>query len=127
MNSAAGEIAMSRNLAWQLCALLLCIAETAVAGEPTTLNSRQIGSVQMAVKERLRDPDAARFDHLRAVTAKDGSLLVCGLVNVKNSSGGYTGFYPFMVGKVAPTIATSEVSAMLVLAACRAVDIELEH
>jgi hypothetical protein len=81
----------------------------------------------MVVKKHLRDPASAKFDQLRAAKGKDGSLLVCGLVNAKNDSHGYTGFYPFIVGKGPPTIATSEVSAMLVLTACSAVDIELRH
>jgi hypothetical protein len=110
----AAEQAMGQNFASKLCTLLLCLAETAVA-EPVSLNSQQLGSVELVVKQHLRDP----------VKAKDGSLLICGLVNAKNGSNGYTGFYPFMVGKGPPAIATSEVSAMLVLTACRAADIEL--
>ena len=117
---------MGRHLASKLCTLLLCLAETATAGEPTKLNFQQMESVQMAVKKRLRN-DSARFAQLRAVKAKDGSLVVCGVVNAKNDSNGYTGFYPFMVGKGPPTIATSEVTTMLVLTACRAVDIELRY
>jgi hypothetical protein len=81
----------------------------------------------MAVKKHLRHPDSAMFAQLRAVKVKDGSLVVCGLVNAENDSDGYTGFYPFMVGKGPPMIAASEVTTVLVLTVCRAADIELRR
>ncbi|MDR9772082.1 hypothetical protein RJJ65_05300 [Rhizobium hidalgonense] len=48
------------------------------------------------MKERLKDPDSARFSGFNAMVSDKGSITVCGFVNAKNSIGGYTGRSPFM-------------------------------
>lgn len=46
--------------------------------------------IESAIRERLKDPESARFPK---VVIEGGQ--VCGLVNAKNSLGGYTGNIPF--------------------------------
>ena len=45
------------------------------------------------VRSALKDPTSAQFEDVRAA---DGEGVVCGLVNAKNSYGGYTGFKIFL-------------------------------
>lgn len=53
---------------------------------------------QDAVRRGLKDPDSARFGGMRAGRdPRDGSTVVCGMVNAKNGFGGYTGSAPFQV------------------------------
>src|SRR4051794_25223763 len=61
----------------------------------TTLSATQVSSLQARVKDRLKDPDSARFGDIAAGKAADDSIHVCGLVNSKNSFGGYTGMAPY--------------------------------
>jgi len=48
------------------------------------------------VRSALKDPVSAQFEDVRAA---DGEGVVCGLVNAKNSYGGYTGFKIFLSHK----------------------------
>ena len=48
-----------------------------------------------AVKRSLKDPDSAKFDGVKVVSAPNGKVL-CGFVNGKNSYGGYVGFKRFV-------------------------------
>lgn len=50
--------------------------------------------VEQAVRDRLKDPDSAKFKHSYYVSNGKGAY--CGLVNSKNSYGGYVGDSPFM-------------------------------
>lgn len=50
-----------------------------------------------ALRERLRDPESARFGPLRAVRTGDGDTLVCGQFNARNGFGGYSGPAPYAV------------------------------
>jgi hypothetical protein len=65
------------------------------AAEEETLKSR----AQVVVAAQLKDPEAARF---RAVVFRGNH--VCGMINGKNSYGGYVGYKPFayslVTGKV---------------------------
>lgn len=58
-----------------------------------------MGQAEDAVREKLADPDSAKFRDLRVVvsTTRKGSRLeaVCGDVNAKNRMGGYSGYTPF--------------------------------
>lgn len=47
------------------------------------------------MREQLKDPDSAKFSSVKAVVDDDQALYVCGLVNAKNSYGGYTGNVAF--------------------------------
>nr|WP_147247326.1 hypothetical protein [Brenneria salicis]NMN90981.1 hypothetical protein [Brenneria salicis ATCC 15712 = DSM 30166] len=50
--------------------------------------------IQESVKAKLKDPDSAIF-RLPPVNENGAPDSYCGLVNAKNSYGGYTGFTPF--------------------------------
>ena len=43
------------------------------------------------VISRLKDPESARFAEIWALQGSNGNRSICGLVNAKNSYGGYTG------------------------------------
>jgi len=56
-----------------------------------------LDKVKTSVAAALKDPESARFGLTAATREKDGRLfIVCGLVNAKNSYGGYTGMKPFI-------------------------------
>lgn len=55
----------------------------------------QKGLAEFALKQRMKDPDAAQFRNERMYTRGD-TLVVCGEVNAKNGFGGYTGFKGFV-------------------------------
>lgn len=54
----------------------------------------RIERAEEKVKERLKDPESARFRNETVREDRDETI-VCGEVNAKNSFGGYTGFVPF--------------------------------
>lgn len=60
-----------------------------------SLSKAQIEQVKIGVAKGLKDPESARFgDAFNA--SDDGSMIhVCGMVNAKNSYGGYIGEKPF--------------------------------
>ncbi|ELP5232515.1 hypothetical protein R1Z32_001391 [Citrobacter freundii] len=60
-----------------------------------SLTKQEINAVETAVKGHLKDPESARFKHSKFVSNGKGAY--CGLVNSKNSYGGYAGNTPFMV------------------------------
>jgi len=60
-----------------------------------SLGKAEIFAIESAVKEQLKDPESARFKHSKYVSNGKGAY--CGLVNSKNSYGGYAGNTPFMV------------------------------
>lgn len=62
------------------------------AGTPVALTPDQVKIVQDGIRMRLKDPMSAMFPgETRAAQAADGEITACGLVNAKNSFGGYTG------------------------------------
>lgn len=62
-----------------------------------------------AIKTKLKDPDSAQF---RDVEFYDGvAPVTCGLVNAKNSFGGYSGFERFIAGGDIITVLESEMAA----------------
>lgn len=58
------------------------------------LTPEMTSATEDAVRAVLKDPDSARFSSLAAFD-KGGQINICGLVNAKNSYGGYTGSSPF--------------------------------
>lgn len=74
---------------------------TVVASQPTQFTDAQAKVATDAVMRRLKDPESARAG--RAWTSilhyADGrqNLAVCGLVNARNSFGGYTGDQFYLV------------------------------
>lgn len=62
---------------------------------PFTLSPSQEAAVKASVTGTLKDPESARFGTIAASKDGTGTITVCGLVNAKNSFGGYTGNQPF--------------------------------
>ena len=59
------------------------------------LTQAQKSIVESGVRQSLKDPQSAQFGQMYA--SEDGeTITVCGLVNSKNSFGGYVGMKPFM-------------------------------
>jgi len=58
---------------------------------PSIANAADVAAARAAVGRALKDPASARFEGVR-----DRGAAVCGLVNAKNSLGGYTGAMPFV-------------------------------
>ena len=65
----------------------------AYAGDGRPLNKMERQAVIKSVKEQLKDPGSAQFKLGKFVTPESGYY--CGMVNSKNSYGGYVGFSPF--------------------------------
>jgi hypothetical protein len=65
-----------------------------VIDEYHTLSAAETKAVHEAVRSSLKDPESARFGRALAGKLK-GDVLVCGMVNAKNSYGGYTGEKPY--------------------------------
>ena len=71
-----------------------------------------------------QDPGSAKFGEIRASVDNRGSVGICGIVNAKNSNGGYIGNHPFAAiladGKVAHVIVDSPSDpTKIVREACR--------
>lgn len=54
-----------------------------------------IDKAKIAIAEKLRDPDSAKFRDLSMHKSENGNQCVIGYVNGKNAFGGYTGFSIF--------------------------------
>lgn len=52
--------------------------------------------IKEAVAEKLKDPESARFGKIIVNHDTKGLLTACGMVNAKNSYGGYVGMSPFL-------------------------------
>jgi hypothetical protein len=65
-------------------------------GEPITLTPAMQQMVKRGVTESLKDPESARFGKMVAVKDSKGVITVCGMVNAKNSLGGYVGMSPYL-------------------------------
>jgi hypothetical protein len=66
------------------------------SGEPFTLTPAMQQMVKRGVAESLKDPESARFGRMVAVKDSKGVITVCGMVNAKNSLGGYVGMSPYL-------------------------------
>lgn len=60
------------------------------------LSVAQRTAVEASVRKALKDPESARFGTMRAGREASGNIAVCGMVNARNSFGGYTGEKPFI-------------------------------
>lgn len=65
------------------------------AAKPVALTPGMSEAVEKGVRESLKDPDSARFGVKLAAIDGKGSTIVCGMVNAKNSYGGFTGEQPY--------------------------------
>lgn len=73
-----------------------CYAEA----RSVSIDKKLIKKAHSSVKLSLKDPDSAKFKNEYVVSERsdDGGtqVVVCGLVNAKNSYGGYAGFERYM-------------------------------
>lgn len=67
--------------------ILSAVLSSAWADKPSGRLDR---AVKEAVRNRLKDPESARFEGLDTFLV-DGARITCGYVNAKNSYGGYVG------------------------------------
>ena len=70
------------------------------------LSKEQKKAVEQAVTRKLKDPGSAKFRNLVASASTTGATAVCGLVNAKDSTGGYVGERAFMGSFDASQLAT---------------------
>lgn len=85
---------LTTSVAAAICASFSFSPLPAVAGEPHELSTPERAEVARAVQSGLMDPSSAMF---LWTTHTGDPVLYCGLVNAKNSFGGYVGFTPYMV------------------------------
>jgi hypothetical protein len=77
--------------------LLFVCRSVAFANEARELTPQEKKAVEAAVVENFKDPLSAQFKWLPFHTEPREGVWYCGLVNAKNSFGGYIGFTPFLV------------------------------
>lgn len=63
---------------------------------PTALSDPDKAAIRRDVRKTLKDPESAKFGPMTAKKDAKGIVYVCGLVNAKNSYGGYTGMQHYM-------------------------------
>lgn len=88
----------------RLAVLLIGLLSTAVSAGPSdgyrkTTDPKKIGWMDRgmeSVKNKIKDPDSARFRSVYFHQGTDGIPVTCGEVNSKNSFGGYTGYQRFV-------------------------------
>src|SRR5258708_4844388 len=70
--------------------------ESIEAGTPVVLNSRQQEAVVVGVTKWMKVPNSAHFGTMDGARNSRGMIVVCGLVDGRNSAGGYVGLSPFI-------------------------------
>lgn len=88
---------------------------------PTSADNSAIAD---AFERVLKDPDSARFPVIYARKAQSGLIYYCGLVNSRNSFGGFVGNQPFFaMGDQrfvsVQKIGSTEIEQAVVLEVCR--------
>lgn len=94
-----------------VCAILSALAVGGCAGQSVestpgfliklrgsphySLSEAEMGAIKARLTPMLKDPDSANFGPTMAGKQPDGTVLVCGNVNAKNSFGGYIGMKPY--------------------------------
>ena len=69
---------------------------TSAAAEQANKEFAWMERGKVSVREKLKDPDSAKFQNLYFHKGKDNIPMTCGEVNSKNSFGGYGGFQKFI-------------------------------
>lgn len=87
----------SARLMIPAAAIVAAFSFAADAATYVNLSERDKAAVESAIRNELKDPDSAKFKDFvaRADATSRGTFHVCGLVNAKNSFGGYSGFTIF--------------------------------
>lgn len=92
---------------------------------PVEVTEKMRADIESAIRSRLKDPESARFGVVYASQDKTGAIFACGVVNARNSFGGYVGDKPYVVGMSSDgfvldaSIAGGENSVFAHLAMCR--------
>jgi hypothetical protein len=71
-------------------------AEAAENTKPYSLTTSESKAVETGVRSVLKDPTSPLFGSMTGRMSDAGVVTVCGLVNAKNSYGGYTGDQPYI-------------------------------
>jgi hypothetical protein len=80
-----------------LGAMLLCAVFSQTADAKVRNASKSdLQALRAAMEDRLKDADSAKFRNVRIGDEKDGSQVMCGEVNSKNSFGAYAGYTKFI-------------------------------
>ena len=88
----AGNFRVGLSLVSSLPFLAACATVPQQPMQPYQLSQAQVGSIQYKTKLLLKDPDSAKFRNIVAGVGDDKKVVtVCGLVNAKNSFGGFVG------------------------------------
>ena len=72
--------------------LVLCSLNVYASDRPPTTDELKVIATKVA--NSLKDPDSAKISDVRVSAGE--TRFACGMVNAKNSYGGYTGKRPFM-------------------------------
>jgi len=107
------------------------VAAPVVAPNPETdpnyrrpADAAALASAQRAIKDKLRDPDSAKFDRVTRKTMPNArgepTDVVCGRVNAKNAYGGMTGFkdFVYLVARNEATVAEGDLGPIVVRNMC---------
>lgn len=86
-----------RILRHHIAALAVALCGCAADLQPMALSVADVAQVKQAVTRQLKDPESARFGPIVGGKDATGRSYACGVVNAKNSFGGYTGDKPFVV------------------------------
>lgn len=96
---------MSRNVVFACLALIAATPCMQIASAKTSTSSDWVVKAQILAKQnlakKLKDPSSARYRNVHAykdVIRGNTVIVFCGLVNAKNSFGGYHGYERFMAG-----------------------------
>lgn len=73
----------------------LFLATSTAEAAPSAQEAAYIAKIEKRVRAALKDPVSARFSGAY-VSQKGGMPVVCGMVNSKNSLGGYSGSQRFL-------------------------------
>ena len=65
-------------------------------GRPVRLNARQQQAVVVSVLKWMKAPASVQFRRIEAVQNSRGLIVVCGLVNGRNTAGSFVGPQPFV-------------------------------
>ncbi|NTG22047.1 hypothetical protein G6L00_16545 [Agrobacterium rhizogenes] len=92
---------MKKTLVLVAVCLTSCQTSQMATPEPThpySLSASETAAVQEGVRKSLKDPTSPIFGNIKAAASdtQKGIIYVCGIVNAKNSFGGYTGDGPYV-------------------------------
>lgn len=86
------------------CGAILAIATACTASQgyiATPMQPSDQAVLERAFAVGLKDPGSAETQSVQAFQAPNGNRTICGIVNAKNSFGGFNGYQTFVVTTVA--------------------------